>query len=112
MIVDVLGVKYRIVEASPDKDEYLKRCDGYCDNSVKRIVIKEEGKRGVDSIEDFGVYRRKIMRHEIIHAFLFESGLHENWKHDQWGHDESWIDWYAVQFPKLKKAFEQAGCVD
>ena len=112
MYVDVLGVKYKVSEKTPDEDDYLKQCDGYCDYTTREIVIKVKTQKEVGDIEDYGVFKRKVLRHEIIHAFLFESGLHENWKHDQWGHDESWIDWFAAQFPKLRRAFLQAGCLD
>lgn len=108
MVVDVLGVKYRIIETSPDKDEYLQDCDGYCDKTSKKVVVKIKDKES--QLDDFEVYRRKCLRHEIIHAFLFESGLHEDWEHKPYGHDETYVDWIAAQFPKLKKAFDQVGC--
>lgn len=108
--IDVLGTKYTIIEKATDEDDYLKNCDGYCDKTSKKIVVKKEDSS--NELEDYGVYMRKIMRHEIIHAFLFESGLHENWKHEGWGHDETMIDWIAVQFPKLLKAFKEADCIE
>ena len=110
MTVNVLGVKYRIYEKTVSEDNYLTDMDGYCDKTSKRIVIRK--KDDDCQLDDFDVYRRKILRHEIIHAFLFESGLHENWKHDQWGHDETSVDWFAAQFPRLRIAFEQVGCAD
>lgn len=49
------------------------------------------------------------MRHEIIHAFLAESGLQANYEHyRQFGHDETLVDWMAIQFPKIYKAFREA----
>lgn len=53
----------------------------------------------------------KVLRHEIIHAFLFESGLQENYHNEKWGHDEIMIDWFAIQFPKIQKAFYEADCL-
>lgn len=108
--IDILGTKYTISEKTPEQDSYLNRCDGYCDKTTKTIVIKK--KMPDSELGDFEVYRRKVIRHEIIHAFLFESGLHENFHHDAWGHDETMIDWIAVQFSKLRKAFEEAGCLE
>lgn len=108
--INVLGAKYTILEKTPEQDSYLNECDGYCDKTTRKIVIK---KRSPDcQLEDFERYRRKVLRHEIIHAFLFESGLHENFRHEQWGHDETQIDWFAHQFPKLLKAFKEANCVE
>lgn len=106
MKVDILGTEYTIQERSKSEDKYLANCDGYCGKTTHQIVICALG----DDCElaDFDVYRKKVIRHEIIHAFLFESGLHENWKHDTYGHDESYVDWIAAQFPKLLKAFKDA----
>ena len=106
--IDVLGTKYTIVERSRDNDRFLNNCDGYCDKTTKQIVITTKGSDC--EINDFEVYRKKILRHEIIHAFLFESGLHENWEHKNFGHDETYVDWIAAQYPKLVKAFKAAGC--
>lgn len=109
-IVNVLGTEYTIEILKKSDDEYLERCDGYCDKTSKKIVVKAEDKD--DELDNYQVYLKKIMRHEIIHAFLFESGLHENFEHaNKFGHEETMIDWIAVQFPKLQKAFEEADCL-
>lgn len=110
MKIDVLGTKYTILERSEVQDTNLLECDGYCDKTAHLIVIIT--KSNDCNLADFEVYRRKILRHEIIHAFLFESGLHENWEHVSMGHDETYVDWVAVQFPKLLKAFKVAGCLE
>ena len=107
MNINVLGTKYTIHRLTPEKDAALCNCDGYCDKTTKRIVVTTQAP-GSD-LGDFDVYGRKILRHEIIHAFLFESGLHENFMH-QIGHDETYVDWFAAQYPKIKAAFIQAGC--
>ena len=83
--------------------------DGYADKTSRKIVISTEDEDS--ELADYDVYRKKIMRHEIIHAFLFESGLHENFKHEEWGHEETMIDWVAVQFPKMLEVFREAGCL-
>lgn len=63
-------------------------------------------------VGEFEVYQKSIIRHEIIHAFMYESGLDANFEHaNQFGHEETIIDWIAIQFPKLYKAFEAAGCL-
>lgn len=103
----ILGEKWEIEERTISEDEVLENCDGYCDKTVRLIVIGKKERNC--NLSDFEAYRRKVMRHEIIHAFLFESGLHENFTHDM-GHDETYVDWFAVQFPKIKKVFDRAGC--
>lgn len=45
----------------------------------------------------------------VIQTFAFESGLGDNWKHDTLGHDEMAIDWFAIQYPKIKTVFKQLG---
>ena len=95
--VNVLGTEYTIEEKK------LEECDGYCDHSTKEIKITEK----TGDIGDFPRYQRKVMRHELIHAFLFESGLCQ-----EFGHDEVTIDWMAQQFPKLVAAFKEAGCLE
>lgn len=109
MKINILGTEYSVEELTKEKEPFLLQCDGYCDKTTKRIVIRAEDKES--ELGDYEPYRRKVVRHEIIHAFLFESGLHENWEHSQFGHDETYVDWIAVQFPKLVKAFEEADCL-
>lgn len=107
MIVDVLGTKYSIYYKSPSEDKSLKECDGYCDKSAKKIVVTTEN---ID-LEDFQQYQKQCLRHEIVHAFMFESGLGADWEHKPIGHEETTVDWIAFQFPKLLKAFEKVGAL-
>lgn len=107
--INVLGTEYTIQEATKATDPALNDCDGYCDKTTKVIVVTQHD--ADCDLGDFEVYKKKVLRHEIIHAFLFESGLHENWQHMPTGHDETYVDWIAVQFHKLMKAFEEAGCL-
>ena len=106
--VDILGTQYTITESDSEQDELLNNADGYCDKTTHKIVITTPTQDC--SLGDWKQYRKKLLRHEIIHAFLFESGLHENFKHEQWGHDETQIDWFASQYPKIAKVFKAVGC--
>lgn len=107
--INILGTEYTIRISSDCEDTKLREADGYCDKTTKLIVVAQ---KSYDcEIADFENYQRKCLRHEIIHAFLFESGLHENWQHRQ-GQDETYVDWIATQFPKLAKAFAEAGCAE
>ena len=55
---------------------------------------------------------RKVLRHEIIHAFLYESGMWNNsGSTNCWGMDETITDWIAIQSPKLFRAFKEADCL-
>lgn len=109
MKVTILGEEWTIEERGSIDDETLERCDGYCDHTARRIVVTVREKDC--DIADFDKYQRKVLRHELIHAFLFESGLCCNWEH-QTGHDETYVDWIAAQWPKLAKVFAAAGVTD
>lgn len=40
--------------------------------------------------------------------FLSESGLQSNFEHSQqFGHEETIVDWFAIQFPKIFKVFQE-----
>lgn len=108
-VVNILGTTYTIYEDVPEKD-MCEGCDGCTDHSMKRIKIAEmiEDK---DSLGNLGVYKNQVLRHEIIHAFLFESGLGANFEHPRLGHEETVVDWLAFQFPKILRAFEEAECI-
>ena len=57
--------------------------------------------------KDLKNYQRQVIRHEILHAFLYESGLEGN----SWAINEEMVDWLAIQFPKIEKAFREVGCI-
>lgn len=83
MTVDVLGTKYTITESNKVKDNELNNGDGYCDHSTKQIVI-DTFQDSPGSLADLETYRQHVIRHELVHAFLFESGLGA----DSWGINE------------------------
>ena len=108
--VDVLGAEYSLfIDVQEDEDPILAHCSGYCDKTVKRIVVM--GKAEETNLDDWMVYQKTIMRHELIHAFLFESGISGDCKWDFPGdeHPEHMVEWIAMQFPKLLRAFQTVG---
>ena len=104
--VNILGTEYEVIMDAPD-EMFPEDADGAMDHSVKRIVVaKFESNR--NSIKDLDVYRKKVLRHEVIHAFLFESGLWNNSGNvTAWGQSEEITDWFAIQSPKIMKVFEE-----
>lgn len=107
----VLGTVYTIIyDAEPEN--MPEDCDGCMGYSIKTIKIaKFEQDR--NSIKDLDGYTKKLLRHEIIHAFLYESGLWNNTGNVKaWATSEEITDWIAIQFPKMLEAFKQADCVD
>ncbi len=101
--VNVLGTEYKIVQSDSGKDVMLEEADGYCDYTIKELVIKDLLPKS-NSLFDLEQCKRRVIRHELIHAFLFESGL----AGESWGADEEIVDWIAFQFPKLLEAFKAA----
>lgn len=110
MKANVLGRSYSIVFADETSDSKLKLCSGYCDNTTKEIVIINYHTQEKDPMDKGNLqeHQKKIIRHELVHAFLFESGLGEN---SNWAQNEEAIDWVAYQFPKLLKAFQETDCI-
>ena len=110
--VSVLGSNYDVyLDVNPEDDPILKDCDGYTDKTVRRIVVVDKAENS--DLEDWTAYRKKVLRHEIIHAFLIESGISSCVKWDVQGeeHPEAMVDWIAVQFEKIHKAFVIAGAL-
>lgn len=104
--INILGTKYLFKFASRESDKYLAECDGYCDKTSNIIaVLSEDPKSNYDNYKN---YQKKVVRHEIIHAYLNESGLQENYEHSrQFGHDETMIDWFAIQLPKINRTIKE-----
>lgn len=110
MKINVLGTEYTILFDVPD-EEMPEGADGCMDQSIRTIKI---GKFVSDrnSIQNLDDYRKKVLRHEIIHAFLYESGLWNNsGTVTAWGQSEEITDWIAIQFPKMLKVFKEADCL-
>lgn len=100
MEVNILGVKYKIIEV-PGNDTF----DGLCDTSIKQIKIVEYAPSDEPHVKgDLKYVRQKTIRHEIVHAFLYESGFDSNVPDS----DEMLVDWIAIQAPKLFEAFAEA----
>ena len=72
--VNVLGTGYEI------RYEELvgENADGYCDPTSRVITIRSDN---TNKVQDFEELQRVTLRHEIIHAFMFESGLGASWQH-------------------------------
>ena len=77
--INVLGTEYRVEIHKISDDNYLEknRLAGYCGEESKLIVIADMSEKKyfpcMDEKEQ-ETYRKKTLRHEIMHAFLNESG--------------------------------------
>ena len=106
--IDVLGTHYHVSVLPEGECTLLKECDGYCDKTTKEIVVS--------SCPDSNLghplaYIQKNLRHEIVHAFMFESGLGENIMHQDFGQEEQMIDWVAWQFWKMANVIKEAEAI-
>lgn len=115
--VNILGTKYSIKIKKYDEDDYFKKNNvcGFCSMAEKEIVICDistcpgwEDSSVVEQDEQI----KSTLRHEIIHAFLCESGLYTcSLGCDSWAGNEEMIDWFALQGPKIYKAWESVGAI-
>lgn len=103
-MIDILGTNYKIKE-NCNIEEYkaLEEMEAYTDFSAKEIIVSEYSDNN-NSIRNIDFHIRKVKRHEIIHALLYESGLDCN---TNWATNEEIVDWIAIQYPKMKNIFEK-----
>ena len=104
MQVEILGRMYTIQIVNVEDDEELKEhdLDGYCSTDDQKIVIRKKDSRRAQN---------NTLRHELIHAFMFECGLAFNCEHaTRMGHDETTVDWFAIMWPKIHKVFVDLQC--
>lgn len=115
MKVKILGTEYEIIsveETNDNLEKYplLKDNSGYTDITTKQIYILEY-KNTEDTFKDLDVLYKKTLRHELIHAFLYESGLFNNSNGD-WAKNEEVVDWIAIQFEKLLATFKEVRAIE
>lgn len=98
--VNVLGSTYKIKFDSSKNDPDLEENDGYCCAYNSTIGINTNMFNTNNPIVARS-FINKVIRHEIVHAFLFESGMNGLC---EWAENETIVDWIAIQLPKLKTA--------
>ena len=104
MKINILGAEYDFEVTTETKEERLYLCNGYCDGYEKQIAIESiYDERGTKNVNELV---KRVKRHEIIHAFLFESGLLTL------AENEQIVDWISWQFPMMLKAFKSVNAID
>jgi hypothetical protein len=104
--VNILGTTYKIIYQTRKENESLISARGYCEFYTKEIFVDKQlfmdNKKGEysEGFKDLYKMGYEVLRHEIIHAFVFESGL---WNNCSWATNEEMTDWLALQFPKLNE---------
>lgn len=103
MKINVLGTDYSV-----RRDTAMCRKeggDGLTDRFNKEIILM----RNADLLDNCSeenvrsIYERRVIRHELIHAFFFEAGF------DKYGMDEDLVDMLAVLWPKMNGAMRKMG---
>ena len=115
MRVDILGTEYKIFYRTNEQDVRLKEVDGYCDYSTKTIVcVKRTQKdKGIMDLANLKAIDNRILRHEIIHALMYESGLWCNsFNVSSWAENEEMTDWFALQSPKIYAIYKKLNILE
>lgn len=100
--VDILGTRWAVVSENFGNKDF----DGLTDFTTRTIKVRNDNVQEFDNFKE--LYKRTV-RHEVLHAFMIESGLDSNFNHPEYGHDETFIDWVAIQFPKILVAYSKLG---
>ena len=104
MKVSILGTEYEIIEQTEKQNPKLKNYNGLCEIYSHRIILNADIQEDELTYENFQDYKKRVLRHEIIHAFFAESGLRGN---SEYAENEELVDWIAIQLPKINKVLQQ-----
>lgn len=110
--VTILGTDYKIVCVGEDDEQYKELNErnalGLNCSDSKEIILD---KVNISS----SCMLKQVLRHEILHSFLFESGLDANSFKDSddsglaWALNEEMVDWFAIQSPKIFAVYKELG---
>ena len=94
--VNILGTEYEI-----DSVVFIdETTDAQIDPVQKKILIRAGAQDGDDDTD-----HKRLLRHELTHGFFIESGLRSEYN------DERIVEWIALQFPKMLKAFQETKAI-
>lgn len=99
--VNILGQEYNLVIEKDGKAQKMN-ADGLCEFLSKEIILNDFDE-DFETLRNVNDYRKRTLRHELIHAFIYESGLNCS---SEWAKNEEMVDFFAIQFPKMVKVFE------
>lgn len=99
MKISVLGTEYA-VKFGYDSEV----ADGEV-NTVKKTVRVKGVRQFEGDEEEKRDGHMRVLRHEIVHAFLDESGL------TAYSGDETLVEWIAVMMPRMAEAMREAGAL-
>ena len=109
--VDILGSEWTI--QFRDEDPAFEKAQGYAEPNEKIIIIENVKPTNPNEPLELTEYaqsidQKRVLRHEILHAFLMESGLDANANSvENWATNEEMVDWFAIQSPKIFKIYKE-----
>lgn len=103
MTVNILGTDYEIITQTEEENPKLNGAYGLCEMYSHKIVLRDI-KEEPNFYENLEAFKRKVVRHEVVHAFFAESGLRNN---SDYAENEELVDWIAIQFPKMVKVMSE-----
>lgn len=113
MKVNVLGTEYEVIRDTLRENDKYENCGGYVDCYKKEIHVRKHTHDDADfdnmalCDESMILCENQCLRHELMHAFMYESGLDANSNFsDSWATNEEMIDWIAIQMPKITAAYD------
>lgn len=109
MKANILGTEYKIIIKSDTEEPRLEKSWGLTDVYTKEIIIASDcDKETNETCKNLNEFKNKVIRHEIIHAFLYESGMKEcSNATASWVENEEMIDRFAIQIPKIVKIYKE-----
>jgi len=109
-VVDVAGVSYFVKLLAPDKFEECNVRDvmGFTDYSTRTICVCDftQEEREPDAMQHQQFIVNNTIKHELVHAFLFETG------HAAYSEDEVLVDCIAVTLEKIINMCTQADAIN
>ena len=116
--VNILGTDYDVFYRKYEDDPVFESddCCGYCDADIRVIVVGDLStfkNWSTASAICLANAEKETLRHEIVHAFFNESGLQGSAGSvkGSWAHNEEMVDWFAIQGPKIYKAWQDANAL-
>lgn len=111
--VDILGSKWTIKYV--DDDPAFEQSEGFTNDAAREITI-ENVKISDDPLlydmQSQYINQKRVLRHELIHAYLYESGLGDSSNNcDAWAVNEEMVDWFARNIPKMIVTFKELKCL-
>lgn len=98
----ILGNPWRIMVL---QDPKITEWKGRCSCTGSRIIQFNLQTIYSAKVGDVFVDLERVIRHEIIHAYIFEAGLEDyGGETPNWSTNEMTVDWFAYQIPKIMES--------